>query len=415
MNLLSTLVVVVVVGLTNLIAAQDCYAQQSESGQGLVIYSQAQLDQLTQNCTQLHGDLVVGTNYTGSFIVHNVTNITSSIGLNNSTTGLTSLEAPDLVALYSAGFYCPSSLRSISLPRLETAEVLTVKAGSAITVSTPSLRNVSYLNLYGSSISFDFPKLELITTGSSICGEAGCDMMSSQAMDVDLPALREAASLSVGGNVSSLSLPVLASAGNITQAMTTGYGSYGAGLSVYTTQLLNFSVPELSYLNGTLSLQGVFNDSISTPSLINATGDIVIEAWTPVGLNFSTLEYVDDITITGTITSADFSSLRSVNQFSLSSSQYLNCANVLPSNTSFVQAHCDAAPQKKSALARNVGIGVGVGVGVSLLLAVAGIWIYRRRQAARKKKGKAPVTRSGSSSGTGEDSTVELRPILGYA
>ncbi|RAH68451.1 uncharacterized protein BO66DRAFT_472660 [Aspergillus aculeatinus CBS 121060] len=413
MNLLSTLVVVVAVGLANLIAAQDCNAQQDEYGQGIVIYTQDQLDQLTQNCTTLYGDLVVGSNYTGSFIVHNLTNITSSLSVQNST-GLTSLEAPDLISLYVAGFSYASSLRSISLPQLQTAEVFTVKSRTPLTVSAPNLRNVSYLNLLGSGISFDLSKLENITTGSSICGESGCDTQSSQIMKIDLPALRQAASLYVGGNVSSLSLPVLASAGNITQATASGYGDYDAGFTVHTTQHLNFSVPELSYMNGSLSLRGVI-DTISAPSLVNATADILIEAWTPLAVNLSSLEYADDITVTGEITSTDFSSLKMVNSFSLSSSKHLNCDKVIPSNTSVIHEHCDAAPAKKSTLARNIGIGVGVGVGASLLLAVAGIAIYRRRHALAKKKrkGKQAVGAGvGAGTSTGEDnSTLELRPV----
>ncbi|RAL07791.1 uncharacterized protein BO97DRAFT_408705 [Aspergillus homomorphus CBS 101889] len=406
MNLLPTLVVVVAVGLVNLISAQDCNAQEDEYGQGIVIYSQDQLDALTRNCTRLYGDLVVGSNYTGSFIMHNLTNLTSSISVLNSTTGLTSLEAPDLVTIYGAEFTYPSSLQSISLPRLETAVFITIEGRSPITVSIPNLRNVSYLDLSGSSINANLSSLEQITTGSSICGEAGCDKRSSSQMHIDLPALRGAASLSVGGNISSLSLPVLASAGNISQAQTTGYGDYSAGLAVHSSQLLNFSVPALNFLNGTLSLRGAF-DSISAPSLKNATGDIALEAWYPLAVNLSSLQVADDITLIGAISSTDFSSLKQVNKFSVDSTRHLNCDKVLPSNASFVHAHCNSAPQKKSALARNIGIGVGVGLGASMLLAVAGICIYRRRQKrTKKRKDKQAV-----GAGAGEESTHELQPV----
>ena len=168
---------------------------------------------------------------------------------------------------------------------------------------------------------------------------------------------------------------------------------------------------------------------------MNATADILIEAWTPLAVNLSSLEYADDITVTGEITrsvpvpvpptpstktnptSTDFSSLKMVNSFSLSSSKHLNCDKVIPSNTSVIHEHCDAAPAKKSTLARNIGIGVGVGVGASLLLAVAGIAIYRRRHALAKKKrkGKQAVGAGvgvGAGASTGEDnSTLELRPV----
>ncbi|PWY84803.1 hypothetical protein BO70DRAFT_361203 [Aspergillus heteromorphus CBS 117.55] len=370
-------VVAVAGGLLKLVAAQDCYANSTINGYTFDVdnfYSQDQLDDFAQNCTTLFGDVGFGSNFTGSAVLRNLQNITGLVTVGSN---LTSIEFPDLLSL--GGLDASSSLlRVVSLPLLERVNDIDVEEAQSLNFSSPNVLNASSIKLTGQISALDFSHLDTVFSELYIDGSS-----LKKSFNVSLPALRNASDVEISGNLSSLSLPLLATAGSSSQQ---------AGLTLYNSgKPINMSLPSLSNVNGTLSLDGGIA-GIYLPSLLNTTADLVVDTSSSLAVYLPSLIGANKISLEGAISSANFSSLEYFTSFDIQSNIYIDCATSLPSNrTHQGETSCSGAakPTNNSGRAISIGVGVGVGVGGGIGLIIIVIWVYRRNLKHKKRASEA--------------------------
>ncbi|RAL00813.1 uncharacterized protein BO80DRAFT_425220, partial [Aspergillus ibericus CBS 121593] len=398
--------VAVAVGGFTVVAAQECYANTTYGDFDVDVknfFSQEELDTYTTNCTTLHGDIGFGKNFTGAAIVHNLINITGVVTVGSN---LTSIEFPDLLSLGSMDVDS-SNLRSLSLPQLQTASSFNVDNFESLSFSSPKIYQADYIWITGQLASLDLPKLDTVTKILEICSDSDCTAPSGTAFDVNLPALRNASQVKIAGNLSSLSLPVLA---------TTGSDAHYAGVFISNHgNPLNMSFPELSSVTESLKFKGAMS-SINLPSLHNTTADITIDSSTPLDVDLSSLIEASKILLEGKISSANFSSLEIFQQVEIESQVHINCGTSLPQNITVGEvASCSSTAKSKgsniSSRSVNIGVGVGVGVGGAIGLLIIVIWMYRRSLKRKKRASQAVATLDvyGLQEGVGVD-RVETAP-----
>jgi hypothetical protein len=107
-----------------------------------------QLEELSRNCTTLDGWIYAQDNFTGSFTLPGVTNITGALTLNGrAAPGLTSIELPDLEFAYDLRLY---GVQNVSLPRLSEVKLgLEISSQSDGTYNFPSLISADRISLSG--------------------------------------------------------------------------------------------------------------------------------------------------------------------------------------------------------------------------------------------------------------------------
>lgn len=125
------------------------------------ILSQEDLNNRSAGCTTIIGDVWIASNYTGTLVLHNVTNITGSIETVTSSSNsqvapqfnLTSIEMPDLVVV--SGIFIASSqpLELLSFPKLTSSDnSLQFYTGYTPTnISFPALVNITDLSIIGNT------------------------------------------------------------------------------------------------------------------------------------------------------------------------------------------------------------------------------------------------------------------------
>jgi hypothetical protein len=139
----------------------------NEYDQASSFWSQEQLDSRLAGCTSIIGWLNIARNYTGSFVLNNITTITGGIGTydddSSESTGLTSIEASGLLSTQELRIYRAPMLNNVTFPDLTSIGNLkldlTSKDGE---VYFPSLKNATTVSIYGpifrlDSLSLDYP------------------------------------------------------------------------------------------------------------------------------------------------------------------------------------------------------------------------------------------------------------------
>lgn len=107
-----------------------------------------QVEELSRNCTVLHGWVYVQDNFTGSFNLPRVTNITGVLSVGNDfPSGLTDVQLPDLE--YVRDFRL-SGVKNASLPRLSVVEEsVKIRSPSNGRYHFPSLITVERISVSG--------------------------------------------------------------------------------------------------------------------------------------------------------------------------------------------------------------------------------------------------------------------------
>ena len=109
-------------------------------------------------CTSIIGDIIIANNYTGSFVLSNVTSISSGIATQNGdfdslpaqVPSLTSIEVRNLTSIATITIINATALTSVSFPDLSTLGGIEVQAASGLALGFPSLQNVSeYISIHG--------------------------------------------------------------------------------------------------------------------------------------------------------------------------------------------------------------------------------------------------------------------------
>jgi hypothetical protein len=145
--------------LNEVLACSACLCiLQGAGGTGLVS-SQADVDNLTKNCTSVQGSIIIVRNYEGSFYLDGLSNITGiqtrqprNRSKYNTGSGLTSIEIDGPAYIESLEIRDTLILRSISVPNTISIDrivvggagsINSVTFGSLITASGISIQNVS--------------------------------------------------------------------------------------------------------------------------------------------------------------------------------------------------------------------------------------------------------------------------------
>jgi hypothetical protein len=131
--------------------AQTC---TPEDGYRYLVGRQSDLDEITAKCTTVNGSITMTVNYTGSFYLPNIQNITSGLWwslteFKNETPKTTSIDLPDLEFLGgSLEFNDISTLQSFTAPKLETVE-WAANIQCTQEVDLRSLVDLEYLTITG--------------------------------------------------------------------------------------------------------------------------------------------------------------------------------------------------------------------------------------------------------------------------
>jgi hypothetical protein len=132
--------------------------------EGFLVESQAAFDATLGNCTTIIGPIFISPNYTGSFVMNNITNMTNDITTygwlsQKDTTGiqittdpstfLTLLQADRLVSLGQLNLMGVPGLDSISMASLEFVSGLFVFSTPTMSLSFPRLKNSTNIQIQG--------------------------------------------------------------------------------------------------------------------------------------------------------------------------------------------------------------------------------------------------------------------------
>ncbi|KAJ5464082.1 hypothetical protein N7475_007217 [Penicillium sp. IBT 31633x] len=231
-----------------------------------------QVEELSRNCTVLHGWVYVQDNFTGSFNLPRVTNITGVLSVGNDfPSGLTDVQLPDLE--YVRDFRL-SGVKNASLPRLidnraSSEYLLRNLTATVVDISFPVVERVGAIHLLGNISSFSAPELTTIATSTDF----------SSAM--------------------------------------IWFEPFEPGLSV--------DLPKLAFVNGSVEFVGVVNN-VSLPMLRNVTGDFKIETWSTESIATDlAIEYTDEVELRGNIDRVALPNLRNYSRIRVYPDDAFDC------------------------------------------------------------------------------------------
>lgn len=133
--------------------AQICTPNYGTNGYAYTVTTQSELDMIATECTTVNGSIIIGTNYTGSFSLPNVRNITSQFWMEGrpislSTSAPASIDIPDLEFLGDGLFLRDLQiLTNFSAPKLRTVRLVTMD--HAQSVDLRSLEGAESLDIIG--------------------------------------------------------------------------------------------------------------------------------------------------------------------------------------------------------------------------------------------------------------------------
>ncbi|KAL4880250.1 hypothetical protein BJY04DRAFT_192058 [Aspergillus karnatakaensis] len=295
-------------------------AQACDSRDTYHAYSQAMLDAISQNCPSFNGTVRIGANYTGPLILHNVTDLT---GIQNDEyyngPGLTSLEFPDLVNVEYLNLSYLSLLEKVSFPKLEYAENIQMLVPTELPeLQFPSLKNTTGLRLEGNLSRVSFGVLDSVYGPVSVCSTEGCyeSGPTFTTMKISFPALKHVQQLEITGNVSSLSIPELAS---IVEVGGLKLEIYGSPVAV--------DFPKLSTIEGHAFMKGSIT-SLNFPLLREYPETFGVKTSETLQINLPG-EKGNVISLLGSIKSAQFPNLTDFKKFIVQSSEKFDCGSLI--------------------------------------------------------------------------------------
>ncbi|KAL4886166.1 hypothetical protein BJY04DRAFT_178571 [Aspergillus karnatakaensis] len=291
------------------------------------INSQDQLDFLAQNCTEIDATIYIDGNYSGGFILHNVTNITASLSMAHYG-GVTppgyiapSIEFPDLISALDLSFYDIPALRKLSLPKLERVKTLSLMTTGETPgrLEFPVLHNASRILLRGNLQGVSFPSLKNVSDDLTICNTINCEIMedTNTTMDIALPVLETANNVRISGRASSLAAPELAT---LAPTRETNSPSIAIGLK---GNAVPISLPKLTTLGSRSSFQGNFS-SLSLHSLVN-TSWLSIRSESNLDINLPVENAGGWSSFSGPIRNISFPNLRDFDEILVDTSLEFDC------------------------------------------------------------------------------------------
>ncbi|KAJ0414753.1 hypothetical protein BJY00DRAFT_294536 [Aspergillus carlsbadensis] len=285
------------------------------------IYRAEQVEELSRNCTTLDGSLIVRDNFTGSFHLPGVTNITGGLDVgNNIPNDITDVQLPDLEYVPEFRLF---GVKNASMPRLSVVEgEVEIRSPSDGRYHFPSLLTVGEISMSGNLSSVTF---ESLRNASSISIDSrGSHLYSLQnltttVVDISFPVLERVGSTHLRGNISSFSAPELTTISPITD--------YISGMIWFKPYEPGFTIdlPKLAYVNGTVVFNGVVNN-VSLPMLRNVTGNFQLDTSStePIAIDLP-IEYADEVELRGNIDSISLPNLRNYSQIRVNLDDAFDC------------------------------------------------------------------------------------------
>ncbi|KAL4790464.1 hypothetical protein BDV19DRAFT_372238 [Aspergillus venezuelensis] len=370
-------------GFLALAAARDCRPDSSYD-----IHSQDQLDELSNDCTTINGDIRILKDYTGSFILNNVVNITSlrtedSSGDKDPESELTSIELPDLQYVNRLLNIQARHISRLSLPRLisvnESFHVVMRDEGE---VHFPALSEAGDITVEGNMTRVH---LDTLKTAANLRftspSTTGLDSLNLELppLSISLPALNQVSSLIVEGNITEINAPKLTSiTGPQNTTQSDSLGLYSSELSFTSTAAgagagAPISFPKISHIEGNVRIGGNVA-SISFPELQEITRDLTVEITSGNPLNLDLpIRSARIIVFSGPFESIQLPKLTNYNDLGIwSTTGSFNC--------DAFEEHLESGDVEGGKLQCSASLGVsmqgtGVGTGVTLGIALGVAWV----------------------------------------
>ncbi|OAX78846.1 hypothetical protein ACJ72_06843 [Emergomyces africanus] len=227
--------------------------------------SQSAVDKLAKRCTTINGSLHIARNYTGSFYLPHVRNISGNIEwghyLDSEKPKPSSLNLPDLEYLGSSiPLNGLPTLTILSMPKLKTLGG-DINIDYAHEVDFRSLETADSVDFKGNISELRLDSLREVNEKLQICNSDVCDPAIPPVgpLDISLPSLQSVGSVKLKGRISSLEVPSLTS---VTGNKEDYY--YGFEFSTSGGPTANLTFPRLSSLFGPLYLSGDMPEHLLT-------------------------------------------------------------------------------------------------------------------------------------------------------
>ncbi|KAL3476010.1 hypothetical protein BJX99DRAFT_228716 [Aspergillus californicus] len=361
------------------------------------IHDQTDLDDLVQKgCTTIWGQLHIQSDYNGSFILNNVTNITSG-GITtqeeaDGVPGVTSIELPDLVTIGgSVNLTRMDNLELLSMPKLKSipGTLSGIFPQLATSLNFSDLQNVTNIDLVGNFTRLGLESLQHVTETLSICNAENCNSNTStpqSSMDISLPSLWSASVFYVDGRVSSLHAPNLTSINGSSSDVP-------RGLNLSLSGPIELSFPKLATVEPIAVIDGDI-ESLDLPKLTQYPDTFSLHTNRPMDVDLSPVD-AHNLIFTGAIRRINITSLMSTFNLTVDPAISLYCTSIYvtgsPSEMPYVT--CDSGtyytPPYYNSPGLSTPIKVGIAVAVIVGVAVVGVmgcFFYRRRQLKKQTK-----------------------------
>ncbi|KAF9887751.1 hypothetical protein FE257_009704 [Aspergillus nanangensis] len=294
------------------------------------------VESLFQGCTWVRGDITITNTYSGPLTLPNLKTIdgkldiqyiTSRPGTDNSrATQVTSLELPDTQSIQTVAIGNITTLKTISMPRLESVSGFSIYQHGITTdtLDLRSLREASNFYLAGAFASTNVDSLRNVSRYLDIHGPgvgAKRDEDTGQPLQLTFPSLVYAYRLLVDGRISKISMPKLEFLGRDHP-----HGGYSDDVMISTKETPgSFSFPSLKNLTGSFSIYGPIK-SLDVSSLQSTTVYMSLGTTSPLNATLP-LRKLTSINLYGAIESVKFPFLKDFNYIGIQSSLLVGCKN----------------------------------------------------------------------------------------
>ncbi|KAL4922056.1 hypothetical protein BDW62DRAFT_172899 [Aspergillus aurantiobrunneus] len=378
--------------------AQLCTPLLGSYGYTYIVENQSEVDEIAAHCTTVNGGIMIAPNYTGSFFLPNVRNLTNGLGwfrvIGDPETEATpvSVELPDLeYAGSDLSLNGLPTLRNVSMPRLKTVS-RHLNADYVYEADFRALETAEYVAITGNMSSLRLDSLREVKQKLRICNHDECDpdISPASSLDISLPSLQSVGNLKLAGRISSLDVP------SLTTITGDGPDVYDFQFSTGGGPSINLTFPDLSEAHGEIKLTGDIA-SLDMPNL-RAMRDTSL--WLDTSADPITVDLpfdeAYDILLYGNISSVNFPNLTYLNgTFAVNSNLPLDCDSILNTISTATNVtvspggrlYCRSAEEPGgSGLSTGVKAAIGVVVGVcGLAIIVGAVFLLKRRQKKRQR------------------------------
>ncbi|OBT84719.1 hypothetical protein VE02_06097 [Pseudogymnoascus sp. 03VT05] len=343
--------------------ARNCFLEPEYTYGSYTASSQAELDARIEGCTSIVGILTIGVNYTGSLSLPFVTSISQGITTEydyttgNITDSLTSIDAENLISIgYLSLTYSPK-LAKISFPNLS------------------NVTNGITLEGIGESASIDFSFLKVAPGDLRLSGYIGT---------INFPILAE-----VGG---------ILHVANDNEHDVWNEKDYLNGYKRHYPQssypYLDASFPALQNASS-LEIKGNIS-SFSFPKLLS-TGSLKVDTSTPLSVNIAPLVTTDTLSLSGNITELSLSSLKDVSKIQIRSEEVLDCSPAIAAwegaqhSTPDDKFKCagQKVPREKT-FPKAAIVTMSIVIPLVVIITLVLLYIQKRKKAIRRQNGVPP-------------------------